>query len=50
MEHGPVTGIILRHGYLIKEWGEPERVDMIGAGFPLLRSRPSGMQVIEGLF
>ncbi len=30
MEHGSVTGIILRHGYLIKEWGEPERVDMTG--------------------
>ena len=26
--HGPVTGVVLRHGYLIAEWGEPERVDM----------------------
>jgi CubicO group peptidase (beta-lactamase class C family) len=26
--HGPVTGIVLRHGYLVAEWGEPMRVDM----------------------
>ena len=27
-ERGAVTGVVLRHGYLVKEWGEPERVDM----------------------
>jgi CubicO group peptidase (beta-lactamase class C family) len=27
-ERGPQTGIILRHGYIVAEWGEPERVDM----------------------
>ncbi len=25
---GDQTGIVLRHGYLVAEWGEPERVDM----------------------
>jgi CubicO group peptidase (beta-lactamase class C family) len=25
---GPQTGIIVRHGYLVAEWGEPKRVDM----------------------
>ncbi len=25
---GDMTGIILRHGYLVAEWGEPERVDL----------------------
>ena len=25
---GEMTGIILRHGYLVAEWGEPERVDL----------------------
>ena len=25
---GAITGVVLRHGYLIAEWGEPERVDM----------------------
>ncbi len=27
-ERGEMTGIILRHGYLVAEWGEPERVDL----------------------
>ncbi len=25
---GDQTGIILRHGYIVAEWGEPHRVDM----------------------
>ncbi len=25
---GPQTGIVVRHGYIVAEWGEPERVDM----------------------
>ena len=25
---GEMTGVILRHGYLVAEWGEPHRVDM----------------------
>jgi CubicO group peptidase (beta-lactamase class C family) len=27
-ERGPQTGIIVRHGYIVSEWGEPDRVDM----------------------
>jgi CubicO group peptidase (beta-lactamase class C family) len=27
-EHGPATGIILRGGYLVAEWGDTRRVDM----------------------
>ena len=27
-ERGPQTGIVVRHGYIVAEWGEPERVDM----------------------
>lgn len=27
-DRGEATGVVLRHGYLISEWGEPERVDM----------------------
>lgn len=27
-ERGPATGVILRNGYLVAEWGEPTRVDM----------------------
>src|SRR5688572_1338542 len=25
---GPATGVIVRNGYIVAEWGEPERVDM----------------------
>jgi hypothetical protein len=25
---GPVSGVIIRNGYLVAEWGEPARVDM----------------------
>lgn len=27
-ERGPQTGIIIKNGYIIAEWGEPDRVDM----------------------
>lgn len=27
-DRGEATGVILRHGYIVCEWGEPERVDM----------------------
>ncbi|MEW6207870.1 MAG: serine hydrolase [Acidobacteriota bacterium] len=27
-ERGDATGIILRHGYIVAEWGDPHRVDM----------------------
>jgi CubicO group peptidase (beta-lactamase class C family) len=27
-ERGDMTGIIVRHGYIVAEWGEPTRVDM----------------------
>jgi CubicO group peptidase (beta-lactamase class C family) len=27
-ERGPATGLIVRHGYIVAEWGEPRRVDM----------------------
>jgi CubicO group peptidase (beta-lactamase class C family) len=25
---GPVTGVIIRHGYIVAEWGEPRRADL----------------------
>jgi CubicO group peptidase (beta-lactamase class C family) len=27
-ERGPQTGIVVRNGYIVAEWGEPDRVDM----------------------
>jgi CubicO group peptidase (beta-lactamase class C family) len=26
-ERGPATGVVIRNGYIVAEWGEPERVD-----------------------
>jgi CubicO group peptidase (beta-lactamase class C family) len=26
--HGPPSGVILRHGYIVAEWGDPQRIDM----------------------
>ncbi len=28
LDRGAATGVILRHGYLVAEWGEPNRVEM----------------------
>jgi CubicO group peptidase (beta-lactamase class C family) len=27
-DRGPANGIIIRHGYIVAEWGDPKRVDM----------------------
>jgi CubicO group peptidase (beta-lactamase class C family) len=27
-ERGPQTGVVIRNGYIVAEWGEPDRVDM----------------------
>ncbi len=27
-ERGPASGVVIRNGYMIAQWGEPERVDM----------------------
>src|SRR6185503_8669314 len=27
-ERGPASGLIIRHGYIVAEWGDPQRVDM----------------------
>ena len=27
-DRGAITGVVIRHGYIAKEWGEPGRVDM----------------------
>jgi CubicO group peptidase (beta-lactamase class C family) len=27
-DRGPAAGVILRHGYIVAEWGDPKRVDM----------------------
>src|SRR5689334_23682577 len=27
-ERGDPTGLVIRHGYIVAEWGEPQRIDM----------------------
>ena len=27
-DRGPAAGVVLRHGYVVAEWGDPKRVDM----------------------
>lgn len=48
-ERGPATGIILRHGYIVAEWGEPERVDMTFSVTKSFLSSTVGLAVDRGL-
>lgn len=48
-ERGPVTGIVLRHGYLVAEWGEPQRVDMTFSVTKSFLSTTVGLAVERGL-
>ena len=47
--HGPVTGVVLRHGYLVAEWGEPERVDMTFSITKTFLSTVAGLAWDRGL-
>jgi CubicO group peptidase (beta-lactamase class C family) len=48
-ERGPVTGIVLRHGYLVAEWGEPKRVDMAFSVTKSFLSTTVGLALERGL-
>ena len=48
-ERGAITGIVLRHGYLVKEWGEPERVDMTFSVTKSFLSTVAGLAYDRGL-
>jgi CubicO group peptidase (beta-lactamase class C family) len=47
--HGPVSGVVLRHGYLVAEWGEPERVDMTFSVTKSFLSTVAGLAWDRGL-
>ena len=47
--HGPVAGVVLRHGYLVAEWGEPERVDMTFSITKTFLSTVAGLAWDRGL-
>ena len=48
-ERGPVTGIVLRHGYLVAEWGEPKRADMTFSVTKSFLSTTVGLALERGL-
>lgn len=46
---GPQSGVILRHGKLVAEWGEPDRVDMTFSVAKSYLSILAGLAVGDGL-
>jgi CubicO group peptidase (beta-lactamase class C family) len=46
---GAPTGLILRHGYLVAEWGEPRRVDMTFSVTKSFVSALAGLALDRGL-
>lgn len=48
-ERGPATGMILRNGYKVAEWGEPHRVDMTFSVTKSFLSATAGLAYDQGL-
>ncbi len=48
-ERGDVTGIVIRNGYIIAEWGDPYRVDMTHSVTKSFLSTVIGVAVDRGL-
>lgn len=46
---GPQSGVILRNGYIVAEWGDPSRVDMTFSVSKSFLSTVVGLAVTEGL-
>ena len=46
---GDMTGVIVRHGYILAEWGEPKRVDMTFSVTKSFLSTAVGLAVDRGL-
>lgn len=46
---GPVTGVVLRDGHLVAEWGEPHRVDMTFSVTKSFLSTVAGLAWDQGL-
>ena len=46
---GEMTGIVLRHGYIVAEWGEPRRVDMTFSVTKSFLSSTVGLAWDQGL-
>ncbi len=48
-ERGPQTGIIVKDGYIVAEWGEPDRVDMTHSVSKSFLSTTVGLAWADGL-
>lgn len=48
-ERGPATGLVIRRGYLVAEWGEPSRVDVTFSVTKSFLSTVVGLAVARGL-
>ena len=48
-ERGDLTGVIVRHGRIVAEWGEPDRVDMTFSVTKSFLSTVVGLAVDDGL-
>jgi CubicO group peptidase (beta-lactamase class C family) len=46
---GPQTGVIIKDGYIVAEWGDPDRVDMTFSVSKSFLSTTVGLAVAEGL-
>ena len=49
VERGDPTGIVIRNGYIVAEWGEPEKVDMTFSVTKSFLSSTVGIAVDQGL-
>ncbi len=48
-DRGPQTGIVVRHGYIVAEWGDPARVDQTFSVAKTFLSTTVGLAVHQGL-
>ncbi len=48
-ERGDVTGLVIRHGYIVAGWGDPERVDMSHSVTKSFLSSVIGLAVDRGM-
>ncbi len=48
-ERGGVNGLIIRHGYIVAEWGDTKRVDMTFSASKSYLSTMAGLAMDEGL-
>ncbi len=48
-ERGPASGLIIRNGYIVAEWGEPGRVDLTFSVAKSFLSSVAGLAHAEGL-